>query len=401
MRGKYVVVTAALMCAALLSMGLVTTASAAPSKTPAGFSHKPVCPGASSGAVHCNALVRTARDGATPLATTGPTGYGPASLQSAYSLSPSSGSPGSGPLVAIVDAYNLPTAESDLNTYRAQYGLGQCTTANGCFRKVDGNGGTRYPRANANWGYEIALDIEMVSAICPNCKILLVEAKTNSFSNLAQAEDTAARLGAVAISNSYGGSEGYSTTLAASYNHPGIAITVSSGDNGYGVELPAAFNTVTAVGGTSLTQNISTGAWSETAWSGSGSGCSAYYAKQSWQTDSGCNKRTVADVSAVANPNTGVSVYDSYHSSNGLNWYVFGGTSVSAPIIAGVYALAGRSGAGTANAYPVQRAYQNRTQLNDVTSGNNGSCSVSYLCHAGVGYDGPTGLGTPHGTGAF
>src|SRR5207249_855536 len=167
-----------------------------------------------------------------------PSGYGPADLQDAYKLP--SGTNGKGMTVALVDAYDDPNAESDLGVYRSTFGLPACTTANGCFKKVDQNGGTKYPRGNRGWAEEISLDLDMVSAICPNCHILLVEANTNSFANLATAEDTAARLGANAISNSYGGSE-YSSEVSdqSHYNHPGTAITVSSGDSGYGVEFPA------------------------------------------------------------------------------------------------------------------------------------------------------------------
>jgi subtilase family serine protease len=209
--------------------------------------------------------------------------------------------------------------------------------------------------------------------------------------------DRAALMGATVISNSYGGSE-YSGEVndQSHYNHPGIAITVSSGDGGYGVEFPAASQYVTAVGGTTLTRNTSTRGFTETVWSGAGSGCSAYITKPSWQTDTGCARRTVADVSAVADPNTGVAVYDTYRLHPG-GWLVFGGTSVSAPIIASVYALAGNASAVTYGSF----SYSHTTSLFDVISGSNGSCGGSYLCTAKTGYDGPTGNGTPNGTGAF
>jgi subtilase family serine protease len=301
--------------------------------------------------------------------------------------------------VAIVDAYDDPHAESDLATYRSTFGLSSCTTANGCFRKVDQTGGTAYPRGNTGWAEEISLDVDMVSAICPKCHVLLVEAASNSFLNLSTAENTAAALGANAISNSYGGSE-FSSEAAydANYSHSGVAITASSGDGGYGVEWPAASPNVTAVGGTSLTASNGTRGWSETAWSGAGSGCSAYETEPAWQQNlglAGCTKRMVADVSAVADPNTGVAVYDTYGTSG---WLVFGGTSVASPIIASVYALAGNSASVTSGSYP----YSQPGSLNDVSSGSNGkSCAPSYLCTAGAGYDGPTGLGTPNGTGSF
>jgi len=346
-----------------------------------------VCAAAAPGYARCHAQVRT--DLGTLVA---PSGYGPADLQSAYKLNPSSGS---GQTVAIVDAFDDPKAESDLAAYRSQFGLPACTTANGCFRKVDQNGGTAYPRRDSGWAQEISLDLDMVSAICPNCHILLVEATTNSFANLAAAVDRAALMGANAISNSYGGSE-YSTEVSdqSHYNHPGIAITVSSGDNGYGVEFPAASQYVTAVGGTSLVRDGSARGWNETVWSGAGSGCSAYISKPSWQTDTGCSQRTVADVSAVADPNTGVAVYDTYQTTG---WLVFGGTSVASPIIASVYALAGNTSSISNGSY----SYSHTSSLFDVTSGSNGSCGGSYLCTGTTGYDGPTGNGTPNGTGAF
>jgi subtilase family serine protease len=239
----------------------------------------------------------------------------------------------------------------------------------------------------------------MVSATCPQCNILLVEATSNSLLNLGTAEQTAVALGANAVSNSYGTSSEFAgeTGYDSYYNHPGVAITASSGDAGFGVEWPAASPYVTAVGGTSLyVDTTSPRGWSETAWSGAGSGCSTMEPQPSWQSAlglSGCANRMVADVSAVADPNTGVAVYDTYNSSG---WLVFGGTSVAAPIIASVYALAANTATIDAS-YP----YNQTSGLNDITSGSNGTCTPSYLCAAGPGYDGPTGLGTPNGTSAF
>ena len=377
------------------------------------------------GTASCNSRMLV-RPSGQPFATTGPSGYGPADLQNAYKLTSASSSAGSGQTVAIVDAYDDPNAESDLGVYRSTYGLPACTTANGCFHKVNESGvAGSYPTADAGWATEISLDIEMVSAICPQCHILLVEASSANQSDLSAAENTAARLGANAISNSYGGSEASSETASdSSYNHPGIAITASSGDSGYGVEYPAASPYVTAVGGTTLNSASNARGWTESAWSGAGAGCSSYEAKPSWQHDAGCAKRTVADVSAVADPNTGVAVYDTYGGGGGnaficaltgtdcpqpTGWFVVGGTSVSSPIIASVYALAGNATSVTYGSYP----YGHAASLFDVTSGSDGggaagflglggtsSCG-SYLCNAGPGYDGPTGLGTPDGTGAF
>jgi len=358
-----------------------------------------VCPHvAQPGVAWCHALLRTDIHGNKKPGGGGggtPAGYGPADLQSAYQLP--SATAGSGQTVAIVDAYDDPNAANDLGVYRAQYGLPACTSASGCFRKVNQSGGTSYPAGNGSWSQEISLDLDMVSAACPNCHILLVEANSASFGDLAAAVDEAATLGANAISNSYGGSE-YSTEVSdqVHYDHPGIAITVSSGDGGYGVEFPAASQYVTAVGGTTLTGSLQSG-WNETAWSGAGSGCSAYIPKPSWQKDSGCANRTVADVAADADPNTGVAVYDSFRYQGYSGWLVFGGTSVASPIIASVYALAGNAASVIDGASP----YAHTGSLHDITSGSNGSCGGSYLCTAGPGYDGPTGNGTPNGTGAF
>ena len=157
--------------------------------------------------------------------------------------------------------------------------------------------------------------------------------------------------------------------------------------------FPAAFRTVTAVGGTSLVRANNARGWTETAWAGAGSGCSAWIPKPTWQHDTGCARRTLADVSAIADPNTGVAVYDSYSYKGNEGWLVFGGTSAASPIIASVYAL-GVPSAGPSAPY-------GSSSLFDVVGGANGSCTPSYLCTGVVGYDGPTGLGTPNGVTAF
>lgn len=347
-----------------------------------------------------------------PQVTSGPVGLGPADLQSAYKLASAHGS---GRTVAIVDAFDDPNAESDLATYRQTYGLPACTTQNGCFKKVNQTGAASpSPTGDYGWAEEISLDLDVVSAACPDCHILLVEANSATTDDLGTAEDTAAAAHPTAISNSWGGSED-ATTLAADshFAHPGLAITASSGDSGYGVIWPASNRLVTAVGGTTLKKDSSPRGWSETAWSGSGSGCSSNETKGTWQKDPGCTKRTVADVSAVADPATGVGVYDTYNQcgtsafcdfllSLGLlkgldGWATVGGTSASSPLIASVYALAGNTSSISDSSYP----YGHVSGLFDVTSGSNGSCGGSYLCTAGPGYDGPTGLGTPNGTSAF
>ncbi|MFC9927895.1 S8 family serine peptidase [Streptomyces sp. NPDC127190] len=352
------------------------------------------------GYMACEAVVRTDLKANRTLGRHDtPKGFGPADLQSAYHL-PKDG--GKGATVAIVDANDDPNAEKDLAAYRSQYGLPECTTGNGCFKKIDQDGGTNYPAPDAGWAGEISLDVDMVSAACPQCHILLVEAKSANMEDLGAAVNQAVKQGAKYVSNSYGGSEASDDATAddSYFKHPGVAITVSSGDSGYGVEYPAASPYVTAVGGTSLKKDSSTRGWSESVWGtsaggdGAGSGCSQYEAKPSWQKDTGCGKRSVADVAAVADPATGLAVYDTYQSGG---WNVYGGTSASAPFIAGVYALAGTPGSGdTPASYP----YAHPDQLNDVGDGANGSCDT-YLCKAGKGYDGPTGLGTPNGVAAF
>ncbi|GAA1948631.1 hypothetical protein GCM10009738_22550 [Kitasatospora viridis] len=400
--------TALLPAGALTVLGLLApTAHAATGTTPAGSDAvKRVCAAPTHpGEMACLALVRTnvaqphafALNAVSPNAT--PSGYGPGDLQSAYNL-PANG--GAGQTVAIVDAQDDPNAESDLATYRSQYGLPACSTANGCFSKIAEDGSTNYPTADTGWAGEISLDLDMVSAVAPNAHILLVEATSANMSDLGASVNEAVAKGAKFVSNSYGGSEDSTDTTSDSqyFNHPGVAITVSAGDSAYGAEYPAASQYVTSVGGTSLTKDSSTRGWSESVWStssteGTGSGCSAYDPKPSWQTDSGCSNRTISDVSAVADPATGVAVYQTY---GGSGWNVYGGTSASSPIIASVYADAGTPGASD---YPAKYPYQHTSALNDVTTGNNGTCSPSYLCTAGPGYDGPTGLGTPNGLTAF
>jgi len=402
---KWLAASALVLTAALLPAAAV---SATPTKVTVPKLHaiRAACgAGVAAGFAHCNSFVLADSKG-KPFATTAPSGYGPADLQSAYALGAAAASAGGNQTVAIVDAYDDKTAEADLGVYRAQYGLPACTTANGCFKKVNQNGVQgSYPANNQGWGLEISLDLDMVSAACPKCHILLVEATSNSNANLYTAVDTAARLGATAISNSYGGAEASTeTTDDAHFNHPGIPITVSSGDSGYGVEYPAASRYVTAVGGTTLNRASNSRGFSETVWSGAGSGCSAYEAIQAWEPSSGCAKRTVADVSAVADPNTGVAVYDSNCNFIGQlqgqcfkGWGTVGGTSASSPIIAAVYALAGNGASTNYGSYP----YSHTSGLFDVTSGSNGSCGGTYLCTGVAGYDGPTGLGTPNGTSAF
>jgi subtilase family serine protease len=347
-------------------------------------------------------------------------GLGPADLRKAYELASAAVTRGKGQTVALVDAYDDPTIESDLNTYRAYYGIPPCTTANGCFKKVnqDGEQGS-YPLANPDWEPEIALDTEMVSAICPNCHILLVEANSADetvatsnpvqHSDLGAAVDTAVNLGATEVSNSYGtaGPEPDQTFFDHYYDHPGVAITASAGDQDYGVVWPAASPYVTAVGGTEPTVDpASPRGIDETVWGsvfpgvvpsdaqGTGSGCSLWEPKPAWQHDAGCSGRTVADVSAVADD---VAIYDSSPEVGG--WGVVAGTSIASPLVASVYALAGNAKSVVYGSYP----YSHQTAFHDITEGSNFTPDsvCGYLCTAEPGYDGPTGLGTPNGIGGF
>jgi subtilase family serine protease len=360
--------------------------------------HVAVCArGNPSGTARCFAHVVTDARGnplngkVTPNASA-PSGYGPSDLRSAYNISGS----GSGTTIAIVDAYGYPNAEADLATYRSQYGLPACTTANGCFKKIDQNGGTSYPRNNTGWQQEQALDLDMASAMCPSCHILLVQATSATYGNLATAVRRAAgTAGVTVISNSYGGSESGSTSYEPSYNQPGKAVTVSTGDSGYGVQFPASSPHVIAVGGTHLVRASNSRGWSETAWSSGGSGCSTVYAKPSFQSDPLCTKRMEADVSAVGDPNTGVAVYGPV-TSRRSGWLVFGGTSVSAPLIGGIYGVTGHGPGDASGIYGASSS-----AFNDVASGSNGSCGGTYFCTAQSGYDGPSGRGTPNGTTAF
>ncbi len=390
MRRSFLVALAATTLAVPTLVG-ATSASAADTTR----GDKRVCAQAPAGYAACFAHVRT--KGAVPDATTSyVSGYNPGQLQRAYNPSGLTGST----LIAVVDAYAHPSAAADLAVYRTKFGLG---TAN--LNQVSQTGGAIGTVAgNTGWGQEEMLDLEMVSSICPTCPILYVGANSASFADLGTAVNRAVTMGAKVVSNSYGGGEfsGETSTQTSYYTHPGVAITVSSGDSGYGAQTPAAFNTVTAVGGTNLPLDANGNRTStpETVWSGAGSGCSSYISKPSWQHDASCSRRTVADVAAVADPATGVAVYDSYGSTGGANWFVFGGTSVAAPIIGGIYGLSGANLAGV----PAQNTYSASGFLHDVTSGSNGRCvkgrntAAAYLCTGTVGYDGPTGNGTPTGS---
>jgi len=362
-----------------------------------------VCGAAAPGHARCLAEIRTDVHGGRgvrgPAARTAaaalPDGYGPADLRSAYGV-PTTG--GGGQTVAVVDAGDDANAEADLAVYRSTYGLPACTTANGCFRKVNQRGDATPLPSDQGWAAEISLDLDMVSAACPSCRVLLVEADDASLDALAAATDTAAALGATEISNSYGATEFNGMDAYAShYRHAGVAVVASSGDSGYGQpSLPAVYASVIAVGGTSLARADNARGWTEKVWDHAGTGCSAWVDKPAWQTDTECSGRMVADVAAVADPNTGLAVYDTAD-QNG--WIVLGGTSASAPYVAGVIAVAGHPDRFADASY----LYTHADALHDVVGGGSYStdCGGDYLCTGVAGYDGPTGNGTPDGLGAF
>ena len=349
------------------------------------FPHRAVCNG---GTYHCFARVQTDAVGHVRADAT-PQGLGPTQLAEAYRI-PTANDPGA--TVAVIDAYGYPTLEADLAAYRAQYGLPPCTVASGCLTIVNQSGQTSPlpapPPAQDDWTQETALDVDMASAGCPKCKILVVQATNDRGNGLVVANNTAATLGATVISNSWGGPE--SASQDSYFTHQGIAIFASTGDSGFetrGASYPAASPRVIAVGGTSLIpQPSSLRGWAEVAWNGGGSACSAQAPKPAWQTSTACANRMTADVAAVGDPSTGVAVY-----ANGA-WGVVGGTSASSPLVAAIYANTHHS------AEIGEYAYTHAGLFFDVESGTNGTCG-DILCKAGIGWDGPTGIGSPNAAG--
>lgn len=339
---------------------------------PPGFVH--VCPGpASPGTARCHLVAR-------PLASASPTGLSPVDIKGAYSFS-SSYTAGSGWTIGIVDAYDDPTAENDLNVFSQQYGLPPCTTANLCFTKVNQTGGTKYPRKNGGWALEISLDIQWAHAIAPGAHILLVEASSNSFSNLLAAEDYA-KTHAQYVSNSWGGSESSSESgYDSHFVQPNVSFFVSAGDAGLPAEYPSASPNVISVGGTTL--HFSGGVFtSETGWSSGGGGCSTYETATSAQAafpgyaQVNCGgKRATPDVSLDADPASGVSVYDTTAYQGQTGWFTVGGTSASSPMWSARSAVSGQV---ISSAY----VYGSSITYRDITSGNNGApCLAGYdLC---------------------
>jgi hypothetical protein len=388
-------VKAILVCSGLALAG-VPAAAAAQSSGPSS------CPAPAVGQVSCAALAAPGSTAVTQAALaaagTAPAGLSPANLRDAYGIQ--SDSAGMRQTVAVVTAYDDATAETDMGTYRSEFSIPACTTANGCFSKVNETGGATYPPAGPiGWSLATAESLDMISAVCPNCHIVLVEATTTAITDLGAAENEAVSLGAKFVTNTWFTPEASYNTSEPAYDseyfdHPGVAITAPDGNGaGYGTYYPAASPDVIAVGGTTLTAASGTArGWTETAWTYTGSGCSPYEPKPSWQTDTGCATRMLNDVSAVADPSgSPVAFYDT--SSGG--WAEAGGNIAAAAIIAATYALAGTPAAGT---NPASYPYAHPDLINDITSGSDGTCPVTYWCTAGIGYDGPTGLGTPAST---
>ncbi|HEY8314206.1 MAG TPA: hypothetical protein VIG51_08505 [Candidatus Baltobacteraceae bacterium] len=340
-----------------------------------------LCPDARPGVARCLAVQNT---GVLPLSDPAATpleirGLHPADIRSAYGL-PAGG--GDGQTVAIVDAYDDPGAEADLAVYRNAFGLTPCTTLNGCFQKTAQDGSTRYPAPNAAWATEIALDLDVVSATCPRCRILLVEASSASLDDLAASDDRAVALGATVVSNSYDAAEWPGeAALETHYAHRGVPITVSSGDGGIPT-YPAASRYVTAVGGTTLTRNGS--GWTQSPWKNAGHGCSYYMWRPYWQPKGPChNARSTVDIAVVADPQTGVAVYDDFSNSGQAGgWIVVGGTSVGAPLVASAYALAGNGRSINSAWY----AYQHRDAFTDIGP---------------AGFDAYAGIGSPRNVTGF
>lgn len=387
----------------ITSGSTTATTPVSTSTTASTMSFVPACGQMPSGYARCMAMVSTTTvqpnfSSPTPMASPNVTGgtaapaalatgsappYSPTALHNAYNLPTTSASTQT---IGIIDAFDDPNAETDLATYRSMFGLPACTTANGCFKKVNQTGGTTPPTTNTSWGVEISLDLDMASAICQNCHILLVEANSASLNDLGTAANEAVTLGATEESNSYGGAEaaGESAVCSQFYNHPGVAVTASSGDFGLGVEEPSACPNVTGVGGTTLNTNGTETAWNTSATEGAGGGCSTQIPIPTWevQTVTNCAMRAVSDVSAVADPNTGVYIEDTFGEGGGLQ---VGGTSASAPIIAATFALAG----GTANA---------TSSASVIWAARNNGCLNTV---GGVTYAFQTGLGSPNGTNCF
>ncbi|HEX3931966.1 MAG TPA: S53 family peptidase [Nocardioides sp.] len=334
---------------------------------------------------------------ATGRATTDPAGWGATALRDAYGIGADDGTPDT---IAVIDAFGYPHAEQDMNAYRAQYGLPACTKASGCFEKLNQSGSAgNYPQQDYDWGVETALDLQMASTACPTCHIVLVEADDPSDRSFFASEQTAVNAGATVTSHSFGRIELTGAEAdAAHYEHDGVTAVASTGDAGYGpASFPASSPDVVAVGGTRLARSSTDPrGWTEQAWSGASSGCSAYFDKPAGQPGTACHNRSIADVSAVAR---GIAVYDTSLPKPYRGWLKVNGTSASAPLVAGMIASVDGAGVGPEDLYAEYAG--NAASFNDVVGGSNGFCEHSYICTGVPGYDGPTGLGSPSSPAVF
>jgi Subtilase family len=349
-----------------------------------------------TGRYRCFAHVQTDGDGrirAEAQPADAPAGFTPADLQAAYDIPTAINGH---PTIALIDAYGDTALESDLAMYRAAFDLPECSTANGCLKIVNTDGNPSplpgAPPADDDWTVETSLDVDMASAACPSCNLVVIEAQDDVGNGLELAQATAASLGAAVISNSWGGPEkqGVPLTGVEPYFDQPVAVFVAAGDDGYddggqGPDYPGTSSYTIAVGGTHLEKASNARGWTETAWSSGGSACSLSIAKPSYQSGTTCAFKATTDIAAVGDPQTGMASYN----SNDGGWTVVGGTSAATPLVAAMFAATGNGGQ-TSGAFIAQNA----GKLNDVTSGNNGDCG-SVLCTAGKGWDGPTGYGTP------
>lgn len=369
------------------------------------------CPTRHPARVQCAALILEGapdRDGGS-----GPSGgFTPAQLRAAYNLP--SASEDLGQIVAVVVAYDSPNAASDLASYRSYFGLPSA----GFYKYNQYGQQYNYPASCTtspdNWCPEFAIDPQMVSASCPSCTIYLVEANSDNATDLETAEAEAVTLGARIVNNSwYFICPSSSCKFKNSYFHtPGVVYVAAAGDRGYQAAQPMEFSSVVSVGGTHLVEGDTKRGWNESVWGGAGFGprnygtgaACTFEPKPPWQHDRGCKYRTANDVSAVADPVTGVSVYDTY-GANGNGWIIAGGTSVSSPLLAGVFALAGNASSQDGGRTFWEKQHRTTGDLNSVLRGSDGHCSPTYLCTDGTReygrYGGPTGWGSPNGLGAF
>lgn len=362
------------------------------------------------GAFNTRTMATTPQD--TPIAPAG-NGLTPADLRSAYKIT---GNGTSSMTIAVVGIGTFSNVEEIVNTYREAYGFPDCTTASGCFKQVDKSGNAISPSRSSGTTtslQESAADLELISAMCPNCKLILADSDSGYTRDLNVLMNRLKIAGANIVSISLAGPEQGNQPYEAGFSQANLPVLAASGDYGYQqqngkdiVNFPSSYPAVTAVGGTTLTPSSNTRGWSETAWgddsdNAATSGCSQIYAKPGYQTDPLCANRTVADVSAAANGmsrdgSLGISLYLPLDKTrpDAQAWQTRVGTSLSTPIIAGVVGNAGV-------AYTSATPYAHRANLFDAIGGSTGSCGGTYLCTGVRGYDGPTGLGTPNGTGAF